>query len=158
MTQHPSPGLASLFFLPGRRQLSEEVRVPVTEAVRSFDEMVSCAELLQAGPLGAVGELNGAAPVVAFQLQLPRVQRGLDELARINVATWPDTQWVLGLNSARVRADLRLRTVTRSLLRTPPAPGTLDDRLTASIGSLADALRKLCLLIVRRYPETLGAA
>jgi hypothetical protein len=154
VTQYPS----NLYFLPGARELPEEARVPLMEAVRSFGELVSCAELLEAGPLGGAGKVNGRAPIVAFQILLPRVQRRLDELAGINVATWPDTQWVLGLNADRVRADLRLRAVWRCLIRTPPVPGALDDGLAASIGGLADALRKLCLEIVQRYPEALGAA
>ena len=158
VTQDTSPGLAKVFFLPGHQGLPEETCVRVADAVRSFGELVTCAELLQAGSSGAVAELDGKVPIVAFQLRLPRVQRGLDELARVNAATCPDTYWALGLNSARARAELRLGAVWRCLLRNPPVPGALDDRLTASIGGLADALRKLRLVIVQRYPETLDAA
>lgn len=140
---------------------SEEIRAPVrdmADAVRSFDGLERCAELLQAGPLGMSDEMGGTdRPVVSFQVQLPDVQRGLDQLAHINVATWPDTRWVLRLNSARVTAVLRLRTVTRSLLRTPPSPGTLDGQLAADIRALADALRRLRLLIIQQYPEALRA-
>ena len=82
MTQDTSPGLAKVFFLPGHQGLPEETCVRVADAVRSFGELVTCAELLQAGSSGAVAELDGKVPIVAFQLRLPRVQRGLDELAR----------------------------------------------------------------------------
>lgn len=145
----------------GHQARPEEIRAPVrdmADAVRSFDGLERCAGLLQAGPLGMTDDLEGAdRPIVSFQVQLPLVQRGLDQLAHINVATWPDTHWVLGLNSARVRATLRLRAVTRSLLRTPPGPSALDGQLAADIRELADALRRLRLLIIQQYPEALRA-
>jgi hypothetical protein len=128
----------------------------MADAVRSFDGLERCAGLLQAGPLGMADEMDGTDwPIVSFQVQLPHVQRGLDQLARINVATWPDTHWVLRLSSARATAALRLRAVIRSLLRTPPGPSTLDGQLAADIRELADALRRLRLLIIRQYPEAL---
>jgi hypothetical protein len=126
----------------------------MADAVRSFAGLERCADLLQAGPLGMVDEMDGTdRPIVSFQVQLPHVQLGLERLARINVATWPDTRWVLGLSSARTAAAIRLREVTRSLLRTPPGPSTLDSQLAADIRALAVALRRLRLLIIQQYPE-----
>jgi hypothetical protein len=148
-------------FRRGHQARPEEIRGPardMAEAVRSFDGLERYADLLQAGPLGMPDEMDGAdRPIVSFQVQLPHVQRGLDQLSHINVATWPDTRWVLGLNSARVRAALRLRAVTRSLLRAPPDPSALDGQLAADIRELADALRRLRLLIIQQYPEVLRA-
>jgi hypothetical protein len=145
----------------GHRARPEEIRAPIrdmADAVRSFDGLECCAGLLQAGPLGMADEVAGTdRPIVSFQVQLPHVQRGLDQLAHINVATWPDTHWVLRLSSARTTAALRLRAVTRSLLRTPPGPSTLDGQLAADIRELAAALRRLRLLIIRQYPEALRA-
>ena len=145
----------------GRQVGPEEIPSLVRDmedAVRSFDGLERFADLLQAGPPGMTDDLNGAdRPIISLQLQLPRVQRGLDQLAHINVATWPDTYWVLRLNGARVRAALRLRTVTRSLIGTPPSPSALDGQLAADIRELADALRRLRLLIIQQYPDALRA-
>ena len=138
-----------------------EVRAPVrdmTEAVRSFDRLERCAASLQSGPLGIADGIDGTEwPIVSFQVQLPVIQRWLDQLARINVASWPETHWVLRLSSARAVAALRLRVVTRSLYRTPPGTGPLDSQLAADIRELADALRRLRQVIIQQYPEALRA-
>ena len=145
----------------GRVASAEEIHTLVgdmADAVRSFDALERCADLLQAGPFDVVDETDSTdRPIVSFQVQLPYIQRGLDQLAHINVATWPDTRWVLRLTSARSMAALRMRAVTRSMLRTPPGPSVLDEQLAADIRGLAGALRRLRLLIIQQYPEVLSA-
>ena len=138
-----------------------EVRAPVrdmADAVRSFDRLERCAATLQSGPLGIADEIDATEwPIVSFQVQLPVIQRWLDQLARINVASWPDTPWVLRLSSARALAALRMRAVTQSLHRAPPGTGPLDSQLAADIRQLTESLRRLRQLITQQYPEALRA-
>jgi hypothetical protein len=130
----------------------------LADALRSFDRLERCAVALQSGPLGMAHDIDGIDwPIVTLQVELPSVQRWLDQLARINVATWPDTRWVLKLSSARAAATLSLDAVTQSLYRTPPGTGPLDGQLTANIQEFMDALHRLRQLIVEQYPESLRA-
>lgn len=141
-----------------RHEQEPETVRDLADALRSFDRLERCAVALQSGPLGMAREIDGIEwPIVTFQVELPSVQRWLDQLARINVATWPDTRWVLRLSSARAGAVLSLGAVTRSLYRSPPGTGPLDGQLAADIQDFMDALHRLRQLVLQRYPEALRA-
>jgi hypothetical protein len=130
----------------------------MADALQSFELIERCAVTLRSCPLSIASEANGAElPIVSFQAQLATVERWLDQLARINVANWPDTRWVLRLNDARSTAAFRLHTVMQSLHRDPPGPGPLNSQLAADIRKFADALGKLRQLITQQFPESLRA-
>ena len=126
----------------------------IAGAVRSFDRLERCAAVLHSGSLGIADGFDGTKwSIVSFQVQLLVIQNWLDQLTHINVTTWSDTRWVLRLTSARAIAALRLSAVRRSLRRTPPGTGQLDSQLSADIRELAEALRRLRLLIIQQYAE-----
>lgn len=128
----------------------------MADALRSFDLIERSAVALRSRPLSISSEADGAElPIVSFQAQLPIIQGWLDQLARINVANWPDTLWVLTLNEARNTAALRLRAVIRSLQRDPPGPGPLNGLLAADIRKFADSLHKLRELVAQQFPNSL---
>jgi hypothetical protein len=127
-------------------------------AARSFDLLERCATTLHSGPLGVAGEADVAKwPIVSLQVQLPVVQRWLNELGRINIAVWSDVRWVLRLEDAHADALLRLDAVAKSLCATPPGTGSLNGRLTDDIRKLAEALHELRWLIAQQCPEVLCA-
>jgi hypothetical protein len=128
----------------------------MADAVRSFDQLERCAVTLQSSSFGAtVGIDEIEWPIVSFQVQLPVIQERLDQLRHVNVATCPDTPWVLRLGDARATAVLRLRTVTQSLYRSPLGTGPLDGRLAVDIKKLAEALHRLRQVIAQQCPEVL---
>lgn len=138
---------------PSHEQCSPPV-ADMADAARSFGRLERCAVTLQSSPFGA-DEIEW--PIVAFQVQLPAVQKGLDQLQRISVGTCPDTSWVVRLGDARASAAARLRSVTQSLYRSPPGTGPLDGRLAADIKELAEALHGLRQVIAQRCPDALRA-
>jgi hypothetical protein len=113
-----------------------------------FQGLEDSAAALRAGPVTLLRPRGQAdPPIVAFQLQLPLVSQALGRLGRIDVTNWPDTTWVLQIRSACAAAARRLEAVIRSLRRTPPGPGMLDERLSSDIDEFAAALRRLRQLI-----------
>lgn len=146
-------------FRRSHRPRRDQSRTPgweMADALRSFDLIERCAVALRSCPLSIASEGDGAElPIVSFQAQLPIIERWLDHLARINVANWPDTRWVLRLNDARSTAALRLQAVMRGLHRDPPGPGPLNSQLAADIRKFVDALHKLRQLIAQQFPESL---
>jgi len=152
--------MGDLVPLPRRQRPHDDQHSPpapdIADAARSFDQFERCAVTLQSSPFGDAGDMDGIEwPIVSFQVQLPAIQQRLDQLRHINVATCPDTPWVLRLGDARATAALRLRTVTRTLYHSPPGTGPLDGQLAIDIERLAKALHRLRQIIAQQCPEVL---
>jgi hypothetical protein len=146
-------------FRRSHRPRSDQIRAAerdMADALRSFDLMERYTVALSSCPLSIASEADGAElPIVSFQSQLSIIQDWLDQLARINVANWPDTLWVLKLNDARSAATIRLDTVIRSLRHDPPGPGPLNSQLATDIRKFAESLRRLRQLIIQQFPNSL---
>lgn len=127
----------------------------VDEAVRAFDLLERCALRVQSGFPRSRGPDD--FPVVDYLVQLPAAERQLGELGRLSMLNCADAGWVLVLGGARAEAVERFRAVDRSLLRSPPGTGRLDERLAGDIRRLTDALREVRRLLVQQDLGTASA-
>jgi hypothetical protein len=119
-------------------------------AVRAFNRLEKHADRLQARSRPVAGESEW--PIVSYEVQLSAVQRQLDDLSCVTIMNWPDTRWVLKLHAARTTATACLDAVARSLYRTPPGIGPLDDRLAHDVQRLTDALGTVRGLLAQQVP------
>ena len=95
-----------------------------------------------------------------LMLRLPRSRQSLATLAGIRPDQWPDVGWAVRLRAACDEVEGRLAYVSTSMSAlTDGMAVTVDAVLSFSVDctSLAKAVDELSGLIVRQYPEAVGA-
>jgi hypothetical protein len=151
-----TPNVISLHPL---RRLSEDLPVPVERlgvAVQELDDLRVCIERMVREPhWSASGWRAACAPLT---LRIPGARQSLADLAEIQVGRWPDTVWAVRLRAARDEVERRLLDITMSVSSLMQGEPSMDMvvRFHTDGTKLAEALDRLCGLIVRRYPEAVG--
>jgi hypothetical protein len=139
-------------------------RSPPADALDLLRRAVAALELIADGfgrivpdPHWSSGQWGAAS--VAFYVRLPDAEQEVAGLRRIDPADWPEVGWSAELATARDDFERELRVAVRLLgvLLRPELPAAerawQAQRFTAGGKGLTDALRRLQVLIVGRYPE-----
>jgi hypothetical protein len=99
------------------------------------------------------GRRSASSTDTSILLAIGVVERRLEELSGINVATWPDVLWAIRFANARMRALDAIRDWAARLRAV--RGGAVQRSSLAESSSLGHALRDVHDLIVERYPQTL---
>jgi hypothetical protein len=137
-----------------------ELPLPVEDLTEAVSAIGHC--LGQIKPDTPPGWGFGNTRVTTALLHLAGVERQLEDLAGITVASWPDVRWALHFCNARVRALNRIRKTMGSVQAArghghrPPA--YREDVALVEFVATSHALREVRDLIVERYPQTRQAS
>jgi hypothetical protein len=126
------------------------------EAARVLDEFGNALAQIRPHPDWSSGDWSQAS--VAVRARLQSLQRQLDIIGQVDPADWPDTDWALDLDEARVEAEDSLDQMAAALavlLRTSASPAERvreSRRLVSGLGAALDALKRLRGLIEAWHP------
>jgi hypothetical protein len=135
----------------------------LTSVVRGLPEAASVLDefsnaLAQVRPHAEWSSDDWSLASVAVRTRLQSAQRQLDVLGQVDPADWPDTDWALDLDEARVEAEDsldRMAAALAVLLRTsipPPERIRHSRRLVSSLDTAIGALERLRGLIEAWHP------
>lgn len=151
----------NVFPLPGPRRSLHDLPVALELlqlAVLELNKLLRSVERVGCDPHWSALEWRAAC--MPLMLRLPRSRQSLATLAGIRPDQWPDVGWAVRLRAACDEVEGRLAYVSTSMSAlTDGMAVTVDAVLSFSVDctSLAKAVDELSGLIVRQYPEAVGA-